>query len=198
MASATPSVSKCRRHSGEMNSPQSFARGNFFCSTSSTRRLLRARWIAALDPAGPAPEIITSKSCGDLCISCFFVANGGGAQHQPKWKMALDPDISQPRALGQLEQLITLESTQDRQRTVMSHQSIVQNDLAGDGVEKIRDRMPVQVDHEYPPLGNATHFAKYMDHLLVEKMMREQRADHVIKFGFNKRDRKSTRLNSSH
>jgi hypothetical protein len=56
--------------------------------------------------------------------------------------MSLNPDVSQTRTLGQLVQLITLESSEDRQRTVMSHQSIVQNDLAGDGVEKIGDRMP--------------------------------------------------------
>jgi hypothetical protein len=57
--------------------------------------------------------------------------------------------------LGQLEQLITLETAQYRQRAVMSHQSIVQNDLAERRVKKIRHRMTMQIDHEYPPLRNA-------------------------------------------
>src|SRR6185369_14618820 len=61
ISSATPRFSKWRWHSGEMNSPHSFGRGNFFCSTSRTRRPLRARRIAALEPAGPAPAMITSK-----------------------------------------------------------------------------------------------------------------------------------------
>src|SRR5215212_4855295 len=66
MAFATPSVSKCRRHSGEMNSPHSFGRGNFFCSTRRTRKPLFARWMDALEPAGPAPATITSK----VCVGC--------------------------------------------------------------------------------------------------------------------------------
>src|SRR6185503_13479557 len=69
----------------------------------------------------------------------------------------------------------------------MSHQSVVQHELAGDGVEKIRDRMPVQIDHEYPSLRNTTHLTKHLHDLLVEKMMREQRTDHVIKLRIVKR-----------
>src|SRR5215218_10775974 len=101
--------------------------------------------------------------------------------------MMLDRNIPQPRALGQLNQLIALETAQDRQCTVMSHQSIMQDELADGCVKKIRHRMTMQIDDEYPSLRNAAHLTKNMDHLLVEKVMREQRADDVIKLGFIKR-----------
>ena len=104
-----------------------------------------------------------------------------GAQHEPIRKSALHRNIPQPGALGQLQQLITFETPQYRQRTIMSQQSIVQNQLPQRRVKKIRDRMTMKIDHKYPSLRHATHLTKNLDHLLVEKVMREERTDHIIK-----------------
>jgi len=104
--------------------------------------------------------------------------------------MAFNPNVSQPGALGQLEQLITFETAQDRQRTVMSHQPVMQNDLSDRRVKKICHRMTMQIDHEYPSLRHAAHLTKYLHHLLVEKMMREERAHHVVKLRISKRNRR--------
>src|ERR1700750_1422705 len=69
----------------------------------------------------------------------------------------------------------------------MSHQSIVQNELADRRVEKIRDRMAMQIDHKYPPSCNTAHLTKNVDHLLVEKVVRKQRAHHIVKLCVTKR-----------
>ena len=46
----------------EMNSPQTFLRGNCVFSMIATRQPARARRNAAVAPAGPAPMIMTSRS----------------------------------------------------------------------------------------------------------------------------------------
>jgi len=54
--------SRTFRESGIRASPQVLSRGNFWPSSSSTRRPQRARWAAAILPAGPAPTTIMSHS----------------------------------------------------------------------------------------------------------------------------------------
>src|SRR5215213_944713 len=69
----------------------------------------------------------------------------------------------------------------------MSHQSIVQNQLAQRRVKQIRDRMAMQVDHEYATPRDPAHLTKNLDHLLVNKVVREQRTDHIIKLRIRER-----------
>ena len=52
---------------------------------------------------------------------------GGGAQYQAKRKVAFNPDILEPGALGQLEQLVRFEAAKYRQRAIVPKQAIVQN-----------------------------------------------------------------------
>src|SRR6185369_7386908 len=106
---------------------------------------------------------------------------GGGAQYQTVWKPPFDQNISQPGALRQLEQLIRFKTAQYRQSTIVSEQAVVQNQLAQCRVKEIRDRMTMQIDHEYPTSRDTTHLAEDPDHLLVNEMVRKQRTDHVIK-----------------
>ena len=47
--------------------------------------------------------------------------------------------------------------------------------------------MAMQIDHEDAPARDAAHLAKNLDDLFVNKVMREERADHVIKFRVGKR-----------
>src|SRR5215475_10626298 len=69
----------------------------------------------------------------------------------------------------------------------MSQQSVVQDQLAQRRIKQIRDRMTIQIDHKYAPPRNATHLTQNLHHLLINKMMREQRTDHVIKLRIRKR-----------
>src|SRR5262245_3494934 len=57
---STPRARNIGRLIGLMKSPQSFSRGNRSLSMSATEYPLRARKIAADDPAGPAPTIAIS------------------------------------------------------------------------------------------------------------------------------------------
>src|SRR5918997_4125168 len=93
----------------------------------------------------------------------------GGAQHETIRKMSLCPNVTQPGALGQLQQLVPLKTPKYRQRPVMSQQAIVQNQLAERRVKQIRDRMPVKIDNENPSPCDPTHLTKNLDHLLINK-----------------------------
>ena len=41
--------------------------------------------------------------------------------------------------------------------------------------------MPVKIDHKDPAFRDATHLAQNLNDLLVNKVMREERADHIVK-----------------
>src|SRR5262245_13827964 len=55
--------------------------------------------------------------------------------------------------------------------------------------------MPVKIDHKDPPLCDAVHLTKNLNHLLVNKMMRKQRTDNVIKLRVGKRQFQSIPTN---
>src|ERR1051326_8940814 len=49
--------------------------------------------------------------------------------------------------------------------------------------------MPVQIDHENATPRNPTHLTQNLHHLIIDKVMRKQRTDHVVKLGIRKRQR---------
>src|ERR1041384_3915416 len=110
------------------------------------------------------------------------------AQDQAIWESPLHPNITQARTFSQLQQLTGFETTQYRQCTIVSQQSIVKNYLPERRVKQVRDRMTIEIDNKYPSPRHATHLAKYRNHLLVDKVMREERTDDVIKTIARKRN----------
>src|ERR1051325_2820789 len=49
--------------------------------------------------------------------------------------------------------------------------------------------MAVQIDHEYATPRHTTHLTQDLHHLLINKMMCEQRADHIVKLQIQERQR---------
>src|SRR3954468_20576218 len=97
ISSRTPSSAKWSIHSGEINSPQSFALGNDFCSAIRTFKPLFASRIAQLEPAGPAPTMIAWNLVRSLRI--IFRAP---SQNQPEGKTATYVKVCQFRLFRHL------------------------------------------------------------------------------------------------
>ena len=53
-------------------------------------------------------------------------------------------------------------------------------------VEKVCDPVSVKVDYKDPAPRNSCHLAKDFDHLLLNKVMRKERADDVIELAICK------------
>src|ERR1044072_4485500 len=66
------------------------------------------------------------------------------------------------------------KTTQYRQRTIVSQQSIMKNELPKCRVKQVRDRMAIEIDNKYPSPRHATHLTKNLNHLLVNKVVREE------------------------
>src|SRR4030095_7128079 len=66
--SATPSRCSTPQQDGFKQSPQTFSRGNFSRSRTSTPKPPSAQNVAQLDPAGPPPTIATSNV--SIAIKC--------------------------------------------------------------------------------------------------------------------------------
>src|SRR5260370_31314495 len=77
-------------------------------------------------------------------------------------------------------QLVRLETPQDRKRSVFAQQPVMQKQVSHRRVEKICDRVAMQVDYEDPASGDAAHLAKNGDCAVVIKVMQRQRLDDVI------------------
>jgi hypothetical protein len=63
-ASPMPSACSSGRLLAAMHSPHTLRRGKACRSTSATDQPARASWMAAADPAGPAPTITASNIVG--------------------------------------------------------------------------------------------------------------------------------------
>src|ERR1041384_8178257 len=110
-----------------------------------------------------------------------------GTQHETKREPSRNPNVTQARSLAQLQQLTRFKTSQYRQRTIVSQQPIVKHQFPKGRIKQVRKRMSIEIDNEYPPPGHTTHLTKNRNHLLVNKVMREERTDDVIETIVRKR-----------
>src|SRR5712692_8762308 len=108
--------------------------------------------------------------------------------------MFLNDDIPESGLMTKRLHFFRLETPQNRKRAVFTQQSIVQEQAPDCRIEKIRERVPVQVDYENSARRNAAHFAKNTDRAHVVKMMQRQGRDGVIDGIIGKRKRESVGL----
>ena len=80
-----------------------------------------------------------------------------------------------------LFQLIRLEAPQNRQRAVFTYQPIVQKQMTDRRIEKICDRVTMQIDYEEATLRHPIHFAQNPNRAFIIKMVQRQRLNHIIK-----------------
>ena len=73
-----------------------------------------------------------------------------------------------------LFQLCGLEASQNRQRAVFTYQPIVQKQMTHRRIEKICDRVPMQIDYEEATFGHAIHFAQNSNRTFIVKVVQRQ------------------------
>src|SRR5712692_2336734 len=108
-------------------------------------------------------------------------------QNQTRRKMLLDLHVCQTRLSADFFHFCWLEALQNRKCPVFTQQSIVQKQTPDCGVEKIGDRVPVQVDYENSARRHTAHFAENTNRANVIKMVQRQGLDDVIERIIEKR-----------
>ena len=106
--------------------------------------------------------------------------HGVAAKDQPIRKVSRNRNILKTRHVRPIRITLRFETAQNRKRTIVTKQTIVQNKFAGSRVKKVRDRMTMKIDHKSTRLPRDSFPAESAP-LLVAKVMREQRADHIVK-----------------
>ena len=172
-----------------MNSPQSFSRGNAFCSASKTLRPACDKRIAELEPAGPAPTIAMSYFWLKAVIS--FLAR----QNQSVCGRSPNTDVAQTGLSGKATQFGGFVAAEYRQRTVFAGKRL-KHDAADGPIKIVRNGAAVQVDDVNASGGDSAHFAKQFDRQIVGQVMQEQRAVHKIETVVGERHQQSVALQS--
>src|SRR5258706_12940743 len=95
--------------------------------------------------------------------------------------MFLNFRVRQTRLLCDLFHLFRRETLQNRKRAILANQTIVQEQMADRGVEKIGDRIAIEIDDKNPAPRNARHLPQDLDSARVIKVMQRQRLNRVTK-----------------
>ena len=73
--------------------------------------------------------------------------------------------------LSDLFHFFRLETFQNRERAIFANQTIVQEQMTDRRVEKIGDRVAIEIDDKNPARGNARHLAQDLYRAGIVKMM---------------------------